>query len=64
MTPARFLMVTIILVNIHISRGISIEHPGVGLDSLAQLYIVRANFVLLTRKEGGMNEKLKAKRAS
>ena len=27
------------VINIHISREISIEHPSVGLASLAQLYI-------------------------
>ena len=35
---------------IYISREISIEHPSVGLASLAQL---RAIFVLITHKEGG-----------
>ena len=48
------IMGTIFLV-LYISREISIEHPSVGLASLAQLYIVhaiRANFVLITRKEG------------
>ena len=37
---ARPLMGTIFLVNIYISREISIEHPSVGLASLAQLYYV------------------------
>ena len=36
---ARPIMGTIFLVNIYISREISIEHPSVGLASLAQLYV-------------------------
>ena len=35
---ARPIMGTIFLVNIYISREISIEHPSVGLASLAHLY--------------------------
>ena len=37
---ARPVMGTIFLVNIYISREISIEHPSVGLASLAQLHNV------------------------
>ena len=78
MTPARFLMVTIILVYIYIrdsqlnrpesvslvslarqSREISIEHPSVGLASLAQLIGINSEYVTrfaLTRLiTGGIN---------
>ena len=46
---ARPIMGTIFLVY---TCEISIEQPSVGLASLAQLYIVHANFVLINRKGG------------
>ena len=48
---ARPVMGTIFLVNIYISREISIEHPSVGLASLTQIccrYVVCRSFVKLT----------------